>query len=63
MYPARAEALLKRSEEIGLGRVRGGVHYPSDLKAGMEVGEIVFRSLLDNEKFKQEMKGRISPSL
>jgi hypothetical protein len=63
MYPARAEAFLKRSEEISLGRVRGGVHYPSDLKAGMEVGEIVFRSLLDNEKFKQEMKGRISPSL
>jgi len=61
MYPARAEAFLKRSEEISLGRVRGGVHYPSDIKAGMQVGELVYRSLLVNEKFNKE--GRPAPSL
>ncbi len=61
MYPARAEAFLKRSEEIGFGRVKGGVHYPSDIKAGMEVGELVYRSLIINEKFNKE--GRPSPSL
>jgi len=63
IYPARADAFLKRADDISLGRIKGGVHYPSDIKAGMQVGELVFRSLLSNKKFNNEIKeGWLSPS-
>lgn len=48
IYPERAEAFMKRADEISKNRMIGGVHYPSDVKAGKilgdEIADVVIRS-------------------
>lgn len=39
LYPARAEAIMKRGDEIALNRVLGGVHHPTDIEAGKKLGD------------------------
>jgi acid phosphatase (class A) len=39
MYPERAEAFMKRGDEISMHRVLGGVHHPSDIVAGKKLGD------------------------
>lgn len=41
MYPNRAEALMKRADEIAHHRILGGVHHPSDIEAGQKFGDIM----------------------
>lgn len=46
MYPERAELFLKRADEIGLHRVLGGVHHPSDIVAGKKLAKAFIDSQL-----------------
>jgi acid phosphatase (class A) len=38
-YPAKSEQIRKQAEQIGLNRILGGVHHPSDVQAGVVLGE------------------------
>ncbi len=39
LHPERAILLMKRGNEIGENRMIGGVHYPSDVRAGQKLGD------------------------
>jgi acid phosphatase (class A) len=38
LVPERREALLERGRQVGVDRVIGGVHWPSDIEAGQRLG-------------------------
>ena len=38
LRPERREALLAQGRQVGVNRVIGGVHYPSDIEAGQKLG-------------------------
>jgi len=40
-----AEALIKLADDIGLNRVYGGLHFPSDIRAGNKAGQITHQIL------------------
>lgn len=56
IFPERAENFLKRSKQISEERVLGGVHHPSDTKAGEILGEEIYKKLSVNIKFQRELK-------
>lgn len=39
IHPEKSSALMKRADEIALGRVIGGVHHPSDIEAGKKLAD------------------------
>ncbi len=47
--------LLKRARDVGDSRVVAGVHYTSDVKAGMDLGDLLFTQLEANPKFKDAL--------
>lgn len=49
-YPARAEAFLKRADEVAQNRILGGVHHPSDIVAGKKLGDALALKVLENLK-------------
>jgi acid phosphatase (class A) len=40
-----SQGFLELAEECGLSRLNGGVHYPSDHEAGVEIGNILYESM------------------
>lgn len=46
MYPDRAEAFMKRGDEIAMHRVLGGVHHPSDIIAGKILGDAMAEEIV-----------------
>jgi len=51
IYPEQREQLMARGQEIGEDRVIGGVHYPSDVEAGQELGAAIAKKLLGDGDF------------
>ncbi len=51
IYPGKHDQLMKRGLEIGEDRVMGGVHYPTDVQAGQELGEAIVKKMLGNGDF------------
>jgi acid phosphatase (class A) len=51
IYPLQREQLMARGQEIGEDRVMGGVHYPTDVQAGQELGKAIANKLLGNNDF------------
>ncbi len=50
LHPEKAEALMKRADEIAWGRVVGGVHHPTDIEAGKKLAdELAAERLYSNE--------------
>lgn len=49
--PSRADIFLKRADEVALGRVYGGVHYPNDTEMGKKVAAKVWEALKQNKEF------------
>lgn len=45
MYPERNESFFERAEQIGLNRVLGGVHHPTDIIAGKKLAEAFVEEL------------------
>lgn len=39
VFPEKRDAILKQGFQIGKNRIIGGVHYPSDVKAGQDLGQ------------------------
>lgn len=51
LFPERRDAILARGRQLGSDRVLGGIHYPSDVRAGQTLGAEIARRLLDNPRF------------
>lgn len=53
LYPDRAEAFLKRAQTIAEDRVLAGMHHPSDIRAGGELGGMLYEDFKQSKKFKE----------
>jgi acid phosphatase (class A) len=56
IFPAKKGALLEHGWDIGELRVIAGVHHPSDVEAGREVGKEICDSLKKQKDFMQALK-------
>jgi acid phosphatase (class A) len=55
IHPEHARALLRRAEEVALGRVIGGVHHPLDIVAGKQLGELIYEALVLSPDFMDDL--------
>ncbi|MDB6127789.1 MAG: hypothetical protein JWM35_1685 [Verrucomicrobia bacterium] len=55
LFPAQREALLAKGREAGWLRVRGGVHYPTDIYAGRVLGQALAREFLASPEFQNDL--------
>tara|TARA_R100001015_G_C4607820_1_gene162963 strand:+ start:612 stop:1262 length:651 start_codon:yes stop_codon:yes gene_type:complete len=49
-FPDYAEGAMVLADRIAQSRIDGGVHYPSDNKAGQELADLLFQDYLNNRK-------------
>ncbi len=56
IYPEKKKALMIRADEVGINRVIGGVHHPSDIVAGKKMGDILGKGLVSNQNFMAQFK-------
>ena len=45
----KRKSFLKRAEEVGLDRVIGGVHHPSDVEAGKKLGKFLGQQMINSK--------------
>ena len=50
-FPERRVLFFKRADEIARDRMLGGVHYPSDVRAGKHLGDLFAKKWLDDDDF------------
>jgi hypothetical protein len=55
LAPDRRAELEQRARLVAWDRVVAGVHYPSDVAAGMVLGEAMVREMLGNEVLRREL--------
>ena len=51
LAPQRRAAFMARGDEAALYRVIGGVHHPSDIEAGKQLGDTLFARFMENPAF------------
>ncbi len=56
LRPARRDEFMARADEIALDRIIGGVHHPSDVQAGMRLGDEVFAALMRRPEFRADLE-------
>ena len=56
LAPERRAEFLARADEIGLYRIIGGVHHPTDIEAGQALADILYRRYLKSQKFRKDMQ-------
>jgi hypothetical protein len=54
--PKHKEALRERARLVALDRVIAGVHYPTDVAAGMALGDAIADQFLASEAFKADLE-------
>ena len=47
LFPAEADALNARADEAGMSRLWAGIHFPSDIAAGLALGRAVAQAVID----------------
>ncbi len=55
-YPWRGRKIMRRGRQYGFDRILGGVHHPSDVKAGRELADHIFEVLMDHKEFRDDLK-------
>jgi len=55
LYPDRIEGFLARARTIGQDRILGGVHHPSDVKAGEALGDAVYEALKKSKSYAEAL--------
>lgn len=56
LLPGRAQALEEQGHWAGELRLWGGVHFPSDIDAGRDLGAQICRTLLTKKDFSRELR-------
>lgn len=60
VFADRAEKITAHADYLGQLRVIVGVHHPSDVKAGQELGKAICERLLGESDFKKELKAVVA---
>ncbi len=55
LEPDAKDAILARGREIGDDQVIAGVHFPSDVLAGRVLGQSIFKKLMADPQFRQDL--------
>ena len=56
MFPEHRDDLMSLGKEYGQDRILAGVHYPSDVKAGQDLGAAIAKKLLESPQFKKDLE-------
>lgn len=56
IFPDRVKAIKKREDQIVDDRAIAGVHYPTDLRAGKLLGDLIYDEMQKNSTYKAELK-------
>jgi hypothetical protein len=56
IFPKKEQLLVDYGQHVGDIRAVVGVHFPSDVRAGQEIGAEVCKRLLDDKDFKKELR-------
>jgi acid phosphatase (class A) len=56
MFPENAEIILARGRQIGTDRELAGMHWPSDVEAGLKLGTEVAHRMLADPDFKAKLQ-------
>lgn len=55
LLPDLKPQIIARAQQIGFDRVLAGMHYPSDIVAGRDCGQMLARTLYSNAEFKADL--------
>ena len=55
LVPADSGIFMSYAYQGALNRVIGGVHHPSDIAAGKDLGDAIYKALKQNSKFKTDL--------
>jgi acid phosphatase (class A) len=55
LFPAKRKALFDKAYSIGMNRMKGGVHYPSDIEGGKRLAAMIFEKMKANPQFQAEL--------
>ena len=56
LVPASASRFMAYADQAALNRVIGGVHHPSDIEAGKNLGDATYKALKQNRSFNTDME-------
>ena len=56
LVPASASRFMSYADQAALNRVIGGVHHPSDIEAGKNLGDAIYTALKRNQRFNTDME-------
>ncbi|HAZ14692.1 MAG: hypothetical protein A2X86_12600 [Bdellovibrionales bacterium GWA2_49_15] len=54
-FPERAALFLERGDAVGMNRMLGGVHHPTDIDAGQRLGDALTHRLFSSPEFLQKL--------
>ncbi len=55
LFPNKRAVLFKHAYSIGENRMRGGVHYPSDVEAGKRLAAMIYKKMQLNVAYQREL--------
>jgi acid phosphatase (class A) len=55
LFPGRATEIREEAFQVGENRLIGGVHHPSDVEVGREMGEQVWEAIEENAAFRRDL--------
>ena len=55
LLPRQGAIFMRAADQVALNRVIGGVHYPSDIQAGKDLGGMIYGELQKNPAFVSDM--------
>ncbi|MBS1961727.1 MAG: phosphatase PAP2 family protein [Bdellovibrionales bacterium] len=55
LNPKRAKEIMASADRVGADRVLAGMHHPSDVEAGKEIADAVWKKLRTNSAFKKDL--------
>ena len=53
--PTHRTQYMARADEVALDRILGGVHYPTDIRAGKKLANLIFADLSKNTRFEKDV--------
>ncbi len=56
LFPQKANLLNAKANNIAFHRIEAGMHYPSDIEAGKEMGLLIFGSLQQSNQYRFDLK-------
>ncbi len=56
LFPDKLADLRSRADAIALHRIEAGVHFPSDVAAGKELGALIIGALLSSDNFQSDLE-------